>query len=488
MAKIKIVDQSLRDGQQSWWGLRMRPDHMLEIAADVDRAGFEVVEITGSAMFEVWVRQFRENPWHAIDELRAAMPNTQLRAGTRVNASAGSGFTMAPLSVVDLFATLLVKHGIDGLWIYDCLYNMDLMERLSRVITTAGGAATPTLMYSLSEFHTDEFFADKVRQIASWGVARSIFLEDASGVLTPGRARTLIPALQQAAAGIPIELHCHNTTGLAPLNYIEGIDLGIDILHTASEPVANGPSLPSTEGTLTNIRALGHTADIDEDVLVRMAGHITEVGLAEGYEIGRPAEYSLFPYEHQVPGGMLGTFQSQLAQHGISHRLDEALHEAARVRRELGSPVMATPISQLVGIQALLNVTTGERYGRVPDDVINYTLGRLGSPPGPIDQDVKDKILSSDRARELATWEVPQPSLADLRREHGMHLSDEELFLRVLMQGSLVDSMYTQGPTPMGWRKPPESPVAALLQAFGDTTCDTVSYQGAGLSVSLHRN
>ena len=175
MSNIKIVDQSMRDGQQSLWGLRMRPEHMLAIAADVDRAGFEVVEITGSAMFEVWVRQFRENPWEAFDALRTAMPNTQLRAGTRVNASAGSGFTLAPFSVVDLYATLLVRHGLNSLWIYDCLYNMDQMERLTRVIAAAGGMASPTLMYSLSEFHTDQFFADKVRTIASWGVAHSIF-------------------------------------------------------------------------------------------------------------------------------------------------------------------------------------------------------------------------------------------------------------------------------------------------------------------------
>jgi oxaloacetate decarboxylase alpha subunit len=488
MAEIKFVDQSIRDGQQSLWGLRMRMGHMLPVAPDMDRAGYDVIDITGSAMFEVMTRQFKENPWEMLDAMRAAVPNTELRAGTRPNASAGSGFTLAPAAVVDLFATTLVKHGIDSLWIYDCLYNVDQMERVARAISAAGAKAVPSLMYSLSEFHTDEFFADKVRQFAAWGCASSVYLEDASGVLTPDRAVTLIPAVVEAANGLPVELHCHNTTGLAPLNYLEGLKHGVVTIHTASRPLANGPSLPSVESMLENVRLLGHTAALNEDAVAAMAEYFESLAVAEGYELGAPAEYSVFPYEHQLPGGMLGTLKHQLATHGLGDRLQETLYEAATVRRELGSPVMATPISQLVGIQALLNVTTGERYGRVPDDVILYTLGRLGSPPGPMDPDVKDKILSSSRGKELAAISPAEPTVEELRRQHGRHLSDEELLLRTLLQQSEVDAMLGAGAAPRDLRPRSESPLVSLLRAMSATACsDAVHYQELGTAVTLQR-
>jgi oxaloacetate decarboxylase alpha subunit len=283
-------------------------------------------------------------------------------------------------------------------------------------------------------------------------------------------------------------MHFHNTTGLAPLNYLIAVDLGIDVLHTASDPVANGVSLPSVEQTLANLEHLGHTTGLDHTMLPAMAEHLVSVARSEGYEIGRPAEYDISTYSHQMPGGATGTLKSQLDQHGLTHRLSETLEEAARVHKELGSPVMATPISQLVSIQALLNVTLGKRYASVPDDVVFYVLGRLGTPPGPIDDNVKDKILGTARARELAAWEQPEPTLDDLRQEHGINLTDEELWLRAVMQRSVIDAMRDHGPASMKWRPSPKSPAAALIEAMGNTVCgDSLSYQSADLTFELRR-
>jgi len=484
---IQFVDQSIRDGQQSLWGLRMRAGHMLPIAKEIDEAGFHVVDFTGSAMFEVMTRQFKENPWELLDLVREAMPNSDLRSGARPNAAMGTGFAMAPFSVVDLLCQTMVKHGVTSFWLYDCLYNMDQMERLARAISSVGGKVLPGLMYALSEYHTDEFFADKVRTIASWGVADAIYLEDASGVLTPDRAATLIPALIEASNGIPIEMHCHNTTGLASLNYLEGIKAGIRTIHTASRPLANGPSLPSTEVMLDNIKALGYTSTVDESRLERIAAYFERLAKQEGYELGVPAEYSVRPYEHQLPGGMLGTLKYQLATHGLSHRLQETLEETAIVRRELGYPVMATPISQLVGIQALLNITSGERYKQVPDDVIKYVLGWTGRPPGPIDPEVLDRILGSERGKELAKQQPPQPTIEELRKQHRPGISDEELLLRAVMQESTVDAMYASGPAVRDLTRQ-EHPVAALIRSLSAPGCsDHVHFEDADLSVELHR-
>lgn len=484
---VKFVDQSYRDGQQSHWGLRMRGGHMLPLAPQVSEAGFSVVDLTGCAMFDVMVRELREDPWETLDAMRAAMPGVDLRAGSRPNAALGTGFTLAPDAVVDKFAELMIRHGINSFWIYDCLYNMDQMKRLSKVVVDSGGRAFPAIMYAESEFHTDEYFADKVRTISSWGFASGIYLEDASGVLTPERARTLLPALREAAQGLPIEMHFHNTTGLAPLNYVIGFEHGLDIIHTASEPLANGPSLPSTEMMVDNVVALGHTHSLDMDRIREMAEYFTAIAKEGGYQTGVPAEYSVRPYQHQLPGGMLGTLRNQLATHGLTDRLDAVLEESALVRKEFGSPVMATPISQLVGIQALLNVTSGERYGQVTDDVIRYFLGRLGQPPGPVDPDVKDRVLGTARANDLAKVETPQPTMAELRSAHGKSISDEELLLRVMMQQEHVDAMKASGPMLRDLAPRGRHPVTALLASLSRPACSSVRYSDSELSISLSR-
>jgi oxaloacetate decarboxylase alpha subunit len=212
-------------------------------------------------------------------------------------------------------------------------------------------------------------------------------------------------------------------------------------MHTASRPLANGPSLPSTEAMLDNVRREGHTTNLDEGVLPPIAEHFKFVAEREGYAVGAPNEYFVFNYEHQLPGGMTGTLKNQLAQYNMTHRLQEVLEECAVVRQELGYPVSATPFSQLIGIQSVLNVVTGDRYSIVPDEVVIYSLGHLGPFAAPLDEDVKDRILSSQRGKEFADWEPPQPTLKELRHEYGETLSDEELLLRALIPGPDVDAM-----------------------------------------------
>lgn len=432
MPRIDIVDQTFRDGQQSHWGMRIRTGMLERVAPLVNRAGYAAVDITGSSMFECTMRYSKEDPWEGFDLWRTWMPDVQLRSG--VGSNRIGTFGMTPNVLLDLWVKTLIRHGMDSFWVYDCLYNLDQMRRLCQVIHDHGGKALGSIFYGISPVHTDEWFANCVREMVSWGCVSGIYVEDAPGILTPDRARTLVPALLEAAGELPVEFHFHNTTGCGALNYVIAMEAGGTTLHTCSRPLANGPSLPSTEQTLENIRWLGHTHGIDESVLPEVATHCERIAEQEGWDTGVPNEYSAFAYRHHLPGGMTGTLKKQLAQYDMEHRLGEVLEETVRVRDELGHPISATPFSQLIGIQSVLNVVTGERWSTVPEEVVLYLYEHYGTPPGPISDEVKDKVFDSEQGRRLKDWERPQPTLEELRvRYGGQHLSDEELLLRYLV-------------------------------------------------------
>jgi oxaloacetate decarboxylase alpha subunit len=232
---------------------------------------------------------------------------------------------------------------------------------------------------------------------------------------------------------------------MGAVNYIIGVEEGVTIVHTAVESMANGPSMPSTAVTADNLRRLGHEVTIDESRLAEVSTHLAAIAIEEGHHIGAPVEYSLATVQQQFPGGMTGTLRNQLKTYGMEARLPAVLEEAIRVRAEMGYPIMATPFSQLVGIQALLNVVQGERYLTIPDENLMYLAGHYGEPPGELDRDLLDRAFSTDRGKAMLDWEPPQPSIADIRREYGAQISDEELLLRYLIPGPDVDAMYEAG-------------------------------------------
>jgi oxaloacetate decarboxylase alpha subunit len=440
MARVEFVDQSLRDGQQSLWGMRLRAGHVLPVAEAIDTAGYRVVDLTGSSPFEVQVRFNRENPWVGLDAVRAAAPRSVLRAGTRSNGVVGMGIT--PDSIIELWIHTLAKHGIESLWIFDCLHNTAKMLDVAVKARDAGLAPSPQVNFSLSPVHTDEYYAGVMQAFAASGAPATIILGDEAGVLHPERARSWIRLMRETAPNAELEMHFHNKTGMGTPNYIIGVEEGVTIVHTAVQSMANGPSMPSTEVTADNMRRLGHEVTIDESRLDEVSAHLAAVALEDGHHIGAPAEYSLATVQQQFPGGMTGTLRNQLATHGMEDRLPEVLEEAIRVRAEMGYPIMATPFSQLVGIQALLNVVQGERYLTIPDENLMYLAGHYGHPPGALDQQLLDRASSTGRGKAMLDWEPPQPSIEDIRREYGTRIPDEELLLRYLIPGPDVDAMY----------------------------------------------
>ena len=467
MPDVEFVDQTLRDGQQSLWGLRMRAYQAADALPHLDRTGFRVVDLTGPGMFTVLLREFADDPWASTDFLVQNLPNNVVRAGMRTTAVIG--FAQAPDAIIDLWVQTLIKHGVTSFWIYDCLYDMPAMQRLAKAIHAAGGQAVPSIMYGLTGVHDDAFFAARAQEMASWDGVETIYVEDAPGVLTPERARTLLPAIRAATGTIPLELHCHATTGLAQHNYIEGLKAGFTILHTASRPMANGPSLPSTEGMLPILDSMGLSHGLDADRLPPVAENFEWAARDAGFEPGVPAEYDPRIYQHQVPGGMTGTLKNQLATHGMAHRLDEVLAEIPRVREELGHPIMATPFSQFVGIQAVLNIVAGDRYTLVPDEVVHYALEHYGPLAAPLAPDVADKVLGSDRAKKLAEWVRPQPTISEIRQGYPAGISDEDLLLRYMTSDEEVDTMKKAGPIRTDPRRSANAIVNELVDLIAET-------------------
>lgn len=443
MAHIEFLDETLRDGQQSLWGMRMQAGMALPVAPLLDRTGFRVIDLTGSSMFEVMIRTCREDPWAGLDLMVQAMPRTRLRGGMRSNASVT--FQVTPDALMDAWMRQLNRHGCRSFWIYDVLFNIDKMHRLAKVAKEFGSEVAGSIMFALSPVHTDAYYADKADQLSASPDIDTLLLYDTAGVLEKERLRTLLPAIQANARGKPIEFHSNNILGQSAKAYLDAVELGVSILHTASRPMANGPSVPSTEIMAHNLELLGHTHSLDKTLLAPVAEHFEKVGKAAGFLVNQNNEYDVLAIRHQVPGGMTGTLKAQLEKHGMSHRLEDVFRETAVVRRELGYPGMATPFSQLVGIQAVLNIVTGKRYATVPDEVIQYAAGYYGQTVAPIDANVLDQILSAPRAKHILATPPEQPTIEELRRRYGTD-DDDELILRALVPQADIEKMRAAGP------------------------------------------
>jgi oxaloacetate decarboxylase alpha subunit len=299
------------------------------------------------------------------------------------------------------------------------------------------------LCYTISPIHTDAYYAEKTREITQCPDVDTVYIKDQGGLLTPDSVKILIRAVQPNLNGRPLEIHTHCNTGLGPLVYLEAIRLGVDRIHTGVPPLANGTAQPSVFNVLKNIKYLGYSTALDEEAVRLYSQQLMTIAEKEGRPKGLPQEYDLAYYEHQVPGGMMSTLKRQLSEAGKADRLDEVLEEIIRVRKELGYPIMVTPLSQFVATQATMNVVMGERYKAIPDGIIEYLAGYHGAPPSPIDQNVLDKINHWPKTKKIMEQEFPQPGIKEIRKQMGMGpgVSDEEFLLRYAMGDDEVDRM-----------------------------------------------
>ena len=461
MEPIEFVDTTLRDGHQSLWAESMRTGMMLAVGERMDRAGFRGMELMSSSHIKKCVRELHEDPWERIRLVAGCIRETPLR----VIIGGRNGFELTPESIQRIFLERMAANGVRQGRISDEWNDIAGWRKTLRIATEAGLEPILNIIYSVSPKHTDAYFAERARQAATLPVARICF-KDPGGLLTPDRTRALVPLIKENIGGIPLEFHTHCTTGLGPLCALEAIKQGIRIINTALPPLANGSSNPSLFNVAANARSLGYETAVDEELLRPVSQYFTQVALREGLPIGAPVEYDYSQYLHQVPGGMISNLRHQLARVGLGDHMERALEEVVRVREELGYPIMVTPLSQFVGSQAAINIIVGERYKEVTDQVILYALGRWGREGSDsMDPDVKDSILACPRARELAEWEPPEPTIQELRAKYGgAGVSDEELLLRYFLTREEIDTMRAAGP-PRDYPFDAE-PVTRMVEGF----------------------
>jgi oxaloacetate decarboxylase alpha subunit len=440
---IFFVDTTLRDGHLSLWASNMRTSMMLPIAERLDRAGFEGIEIMSSAFYKKCVRDLKDDPWERIRLLRKRVRNTPLRS---IRSRSMLAFQITPPAIADLWLERLAANGIDELRTSDPSNTPSFWRHAVATAKRAGLKTILNIIYSISPKHTDEYFVERAREAAKLDVARICF-KDPGGLLTPEATRRLVPLILREAKDKLVEFHTHCNTGLGPLCCLEAIELGISSINTAIPPLADGSSNPSIFNVAMNARALGYRTHIDEEVLKPVRDHFATVAKREHLPVGKPLEYDALHPLHQVPGGMISNFRFQLGNLGKLDQLPAVLEEVSRVRAEFGYPIMVTPYSQFFGVQAAINVMVGERYKEVTDEVLLYALGFWGEEEAQsIEAGLKDRLLSSPRAKELANLRPPEMSLKEFREKFGgSGVSDDDRLLHYFAGEDALRAMRAAG-------------------------------------------
>lgn len=428
--RVGFIDVTTRDGHQSLWATRMTNRMILPFVPRMDEMGFDWINLQGGAVFDVCVRFLHEDPWERMRLVAQRAHRTPVDIMTRGQ----SLFTFRFFAddVVALTIRRIRANGMRRITVYDALNDVRNLELSVRVGQAEGLHVCAGLVYTLSPVHTDDYYVSVARDLVRLGVD-SVFIKDPSGLLTPDRVRTLVPAVRAAVGDLPLELHSHSLSGMAEPCYLEAVPLGVDVLHTASHPLASGASLPPTEYCVRHLEQAGFRTDVSLADLAEMAEYFTGIARRYGFPPATPHRYDPALYRHQVPGGMISNLRTDLARMGMADREPEILAEVEQVRVDLGYPILVSPFAQFVVVQAMLNVTQGERYRTIPDEVRRYVLGHYGRPAAPALPKIVDRVLDEAPAgTEVLTdrpGEVIEPALPALRAQRGPFDSDDDLLL-----------------------------------------------------------
>lgn len=392
MSKLKITETALRDGHQSLMATRLRTDEIIPILETMDKVGYYSMEVWGGATFDSCIRFLNEDPWERLRLIRKHVKNTKLQMLLRGQNLLG--YRHYGDDTVDRFIELSIKNGIDIIRVFDALNDVRNLEESMKAIKKYKGHCQVAISYTTSPVHTTEYYVELVKIVERMG-ADSICIKDMAGVLTPYNAYDLVKKLKSTTK-LPIELHTHCTGGIAEMTYMKAVEAGVDIIDTAISPLSGGTSQPPTESMAVS---LGRNPKINMDALLEVAEYfkpIRDKYMEEG--ILNPKVLLTDPQtlKYQVPGGMLSNLLSQMKQQGAESKYEEVLNEVPRVRKDLGYPPLVTPLSQMVGTQALFNVLTGQRYKMVPKEIKDYVKGLYGQAPAEIDEEIKKIIIGDE--------------------------------------------------------------------------------------------
>ncbi len=391
---ILITDTTLRDAHQSLIATRMRTRDMLPIAEKLDKVGFFSLEMWGGATFDSCIRYLNEDPWERLRELRSRIRNTRLQMLLRAQNLVG--YRHYSDDVLREFIRLSVKNGIDVFRIFDALNDLRNMEMAIKVAKEHQAHVQGTISYTTSPVHTIAGFAEMAARLEAMG-CDSICIKDMAGLISPQAAAGLVKTIKQKIK-IPLDLHSHCSSGIAPMSYQAAAEAGVDIVDTAFSAFAWGTSQPPTESIVAAFKSTAYDTGLDLEKLYDIGEYFAS--LANKYrplftaEATRPNINALI---HQIPGGMLSNLVSQLREQDALGRMGEVLAEIPRVRQDLGYPPLVTPTSQIVGTQAVLNVLAGARYKQVTQEVKAYFLGQYGRPPGIINEEIRSLVIGEEK-------------------------------------------------------------------------------------------
>ncbi|HEX3831538.1 MAG TPA: hypothetical protein VHW04_06175 [Solirubrobacteraceae bacterium] len=466
---IEFIDTTTRDGNQSLWSATglTTPD-VLAIAPVLDQVGYHALDFTSSTHMAVSVRFHQEDPWERIRRVSSAMPDTPL--GMITPGMRFISWVPAGEDVMRLAFRLVARNGIRRLKIADPSNDPARIQRLAAMARQEGiEEIVVGLTYSISAVHTHAYYAERAAALAGCAEMDRMYLKDPGGLLTPDAVRELAPALLAAAGERPLELHSHCTIGLAPLVYLEGVQAGFGVVHTASGPLSRGTSQPEVVSTARNLEASGYAHGLDLERQAVVSEHFHAIARAKGLPAGAPREFDAAYYRHQLPGGMVTTTRRMLTELRRPELFDAVLEEVTRVRAEMGYPIIVTPVSQFIASQAAHNVIDGERWRTVSDETVRYFLGHYGEPPAPVDSAIADRVLARPQAAKLG--DLQPLSLEGARERFGRRISEEELLLRLTMPAQQVDAMIAArdgsdgaGTRPLAAARPGRSPIVTLLR------------------------
>ena len=441
MQKVQFVETVLRDANQSLMATRLPYEKFEPILETMDRAGYYAVECWGGATFDVCLRYLNEDPWERLRKIRAKMPHTKLQMLLRGQNILG--YKHYPDDVVRKFVQHAVKNGIDIIRIFDALNDPDNLKVAIEETVKCGAVASGAISYTTSPVHTLDNYVKLVKELKAMGCA-TICIKDMAGIMGPKEAYDLVSAIKDAV-DLPVDVHTHCTTGLAFMTLLKSVEAGADIIDTATPPFSGGTSQASTDTMSYALRQLGYEVELDDGVLKEVADYFKPVRdgfIADGTLMPKSMATDTQCLTYQVPGGMLSNLLSQLKSMNALDRLDEALAETPRVRRDLGYPPLVTPTSQMVGVQAVTNVLQGERYKKVSNEVKAYCRGEYGRTPAPIDPDVQKLILGEEKPLTGRYADTLEPAFEKTKTELGDKARCDEDVLSYIAFPQLAEKFF----------------------------------------------
>lgn len=418
MNPVKITETALRDGHQSLIATRLTTEEILPILEKMDKVGYYALEVWGGATFDACLRFLNEDPWERLREIRKRVKNTKLQMLLRGQNLLG--YKHYPDDVVEAFIEKSVENGIDIIRVFDALNDVRNMETSIKAIKKVGAICQCAISYTISPVHTVPYYVNLTKELVALG-SDTICIKDMAGILTPYTAKELVTELKKAV-DVPIELHTHCTSGIASMTYMMAVEAGVDIIDTAMSPFAEGTSQPATDSMVVALSQSERPSGLDINLLNEIAEYLKPI--KEKYRengIFNPRVMDVEPktLTYQVPGGMLSNLLSQLKQQGALNKYEEVLKEIPRVREDLGYPPLVTPLSQMVGTQAVFNVLAGERYKMVPKEIKEYVKGLYGRSPAPINEIIKEKIIGNEEVITVRPADLLEPGIEKYKEEIG---------------------------------------------------------------------